>query len=406
MTLEEMYDELARLVEEMRSYLDEHEDEEGNLSEEDAQTYDRMNQKVTALSKKIKRHESIAKVDNYLSQPASKPILDNPNAFGDGWNITASDKLIEKAKAIRATDEYRQAALTAMRTKFRRISNDLATSPDPSGGYLVPAEWDTRLIDTLQEENVMRTLGTSITTSGEHKINIAATKPAALWVAEGGAMTFGNGTFNQVSLDAHKVHVGILVTEELLADNAFNLENYIIDQFGRAIANAEEDAFINGTGTGQPTGFLTTIAADANAFTVTKGADISADDVVDLIYKLPRPYRKDAVFLTNDATLAKIRKFKDSTQNYIWSPSFVSGEPDRLLGYPVYTSAYMPAATSGNFALAFGDFSYYNIADRGVRSFQELRELYAGNGMVGYLMKERVDGILVDTSAIRALQIK
>ena len=262
------------------------------------------------------------------------------------------------------------------------------------------------MIDTLQEENVIRTLGTSITTSGEHKINIAATKPAALWVAEGGAMTFGNGTFKQVSLDAHKIHVGILVTEELLNDNAFNLENYIIDQFGRAIANAEEDAFINGTGTGQPTGFLTTIAGDANSYITTKGADISADDVVDLVYKLPRPYRKDAVFLTNDATLAKIRKFKDSTQNYIWSPSFVAGEPDRLLGFPVYTSAYMPAGTSGNFALAFGDFSYYNIADRGVRSFQELRELYAGNGMVGFLMKERVDGILVDTSAIRALQIK
>lgn len=406
MTLEELHDELARLVEEMRSFLDEHEDEEGNLTEEDAETYDRMNQKVTALSKKIKRHESIAKVDNYLSQPASKPILENPNAFGGGWNMPTNAKSISDVKAIRATDEYRQAALTALRSKFKRISNDLSGSTDPSGGYLIPDEWDTRLIDTLQEENVIRTLGTSITTSGEHKINIAATKPAALWVAEGGAMTFGNGTFKQVSLDAHKIHVGILVTEELLNDNAFNLENYIIDQFGRAIANAEEDAFINGTGTGQPTGFLTTIAGDANSYITTKGADISADDVVDLVYKLPRPYRKDAVFLTNDATLAKIRKFKDSTQNYIWSPSFVAGEPDRLLGFPVYTSAYMPAGTSGNFALAFGDFSYYNIADRGVRSFQELRELYAGNGMVGFLMKERVDGILVDTSAIRALQIK
>lgn len=406
MTLEELHEELVHIVEEMRSFLDEHEDEDGNLSEEDAATYDRMNAKVTALQKKIKRHKEIAKVDNYLSQPTSKPILTNPGEFGGGWNIPTSDKVIDKAKSIRATDEYRQAALTAMRTKFRRISNDLATNPDPSGGFLVPAEWDSRLIQTLEEENVMRTLGTSITTSGEHKINIAATKPAALWVAEGGAMTFGNGTFNQISLDAHKIHVGILVTEELLADNAFNLENYIIDQFGRAIANAEEDAFINGTGMGQPTGFLTSIAADTNAFITTKNTDISADDVIDLVYKLPRPYRKDAVFLTNDATLAKIRKFKDSTQNYIWTPSFVAGEPDRILGYPVYSTPYMPAAKSGNFALAFGDFSYYNIADRGVRSFQELRELYAGNGMVGFLMKERVDGILVDTSAIRAVKIK
>lgn len=406
MTLEELHAELARLVEEMRSFLDEHEDENGELTEEEAATYDSMNQKVTALKKKIERHEGIAKVDNYLSQPTSKPILTNPNTYGGGWDIPASDKLAEKAKSVRATDEYRAAALTAMRSKFRLISNDLSGNTDPSGGYLIPTEWDTRLIDTLQEENVMRVLGTSITTSGEHKINIAATKPAALWVAEGGTLTFGNGTFAQVSLDAHKIHVGILVTEELLADNAFNLENYIIDQFGRAIANAEEDAFINGTGSGQPTGFLTTLAADPTAFIETKGADISADDVVELIYRLPRPYRKNAVFLTNDATLAKIRKFKDSTQNYIWSPSFEAGEPDRLLGYPVYTTPYMPAAASGNFTMAFGDFSFYNIADRGTRSFQELRELFAGNGMVGYLMKERVDGILVDNNAVRALKIK
>ena len=405
MTLQEMYDEMAQLVEEMRQYLDEHEDENGELTTEEAETFDRMNQKVTALKKKIERHEKVAKVDNYLSEPITPTILNQPGSMGGGWNIPKSS-VVADAKNIRATDEYRQAALTAIRTKFHRISNDLSGNTDQSGGFLIPTEWDTRLIQTLQDECVMRSLGTSITTSGEHKINIAATKPAATWVAEGGTLNFGNGTFNQVSLDAHKVHVGILVTEELLADNAFNLESYILEQFGLAIANAEEDAFINGTGTGQPTGFLTTLAADTNAFIQTKGADISADDVLDLVYSLPRPYRKKAAFLVNDATMAKIRKFKDSTQNYLWTPSFTAGEADRLLGYPIYTSAYMPVATNGNFALAFGDFSYYNIADRGARSFQELRELYAGNGMVGYLMKERVDGILIDKDAIRALQIK
>ena len=400
-----MYDELAQLVEEMRQYLDEHEDENGELTTEEAETFDRMNKKVTALKKKIDRHERVAKVDNYLSTPITQPILNQPGSMGGGWNIPTGNG-VTNGKVGRASDEYRQAALTAIRTKFRHISNDLSGNTDASGGYLIPAEWDTRLIQTLQDECIMRSLGTSITTSGEHKINIAATKPAATWVSEGGALTFGNGTFDQVSLDAHKVHVGILVTEELLADNAFNLESYILEQFGLAIANAEEDAFINGTGTGQPTGFLTTLAADTNAFIQTKGADISSDDVLDLVYSLPRPYRKKAAFLVNDATMAKIRKFKDSTQNYLWTPSFTAGEADRLLGYPIYTSAYMPVATSGNFALAFGDFSYYNIADRGTRSFQELRELYAGNGMVGYLMKERVDGILIDNSAIRALQIK
>lgn len=151
-------------------------------------------------------------------------------------------------------------------------------------------------------------------------------------------MTFGNGIFTQISLDAHKVYVGILVTEELLNDNAFGLENYILEQFGKAIANVEEDAFINGNGTNQPTGFLTTLAADTSTYITTTGASISADDVINLEYSLLKPYRRNAAWLVNDATLAQIRKFKDSTQDYLCQASYQAGEPDRLLGYPIYTS--------------------------------------------------------------------
>ena len=387
-----LIDKRATLWNEAKNFLDTHTAADGKISAKDAAAYERMEADIDELGKQIERFKRRESMDAYLSAPAAVPILNRPQT-ADG-------------KTGRASDEYRKAALAAIRSKFRNVSNALQTNPDTSGGYLIPDEWDSRLIDTLAENNVMRTLGTSITTSGEHKINIAATKPAALWVAEGGALTFGNGTFNQISLDAHKVHVGILVTEELLNDNAFNLENYIIDKFGEAIANAEEDAFINGDGNGKPTGFLTTLAAGATTYITTTGASISADDVINLEYSLKRPYRRNAAWLINDATLAQIRKFKDSSQNYIWQPSYVAGEPDRLLGYPIYTTPYMPTAESGNFALAFGDFSYYNIADRGTRAFQELRELYAGNGMIGFLMKERVDAVLIQPEAVRALKIK
>lgn len=395
MKIQDLCNKRVNLVEEARKFLEEHTDSDGKISVEDAAAYDKMEADILALDRQIERFEKQEQREAQLSAPQPLPpgVLNYPQYNGE-------------SKIGRAGDEYRKAALNAIRSKFRVISNALQTNPDQSGGYLIPAEWDTRLIDTLEEENVMRRLGTSITTSGEHKINIAATKPAALWVAEGGQMTFGNGTFAQISLDAHKVHVGILITEELLNDNAFNLENYILDQFGKAIANAEEDAFINGDGNGKPTGFLTTLAADATTFITTTGASISADDVISLEYSLKRPYRRNAAWLINDATLAQIRKFKDSTQNYIWQPSYQAGEPDRLLGYPIYTSPYMPKAESGNFALAFGDFSYYNIADRGTRAFQELHELFAANGMIGYLLKERVDAILIQHEAVRALKIK
>nr|DAO88235.1 MAG TPA: Major capsid protein [Caudoviricetes sp.] len=125
-----------------------------------------------------------------------------------------------------------------------------------------------------------------------------------------------------------------------------------------------------------------------------------------LVYSLKRPYRKNAAFIVNDQTLASIRKLKDANGAYFWQPSYQMGEPDRLLGYPVCSSAYMPAVAAGKTVIAFGDYSYYNIGDRGTRALQELKELFAGNGMVGYVMKERVDGKLVLEEAVQTLKMK
>ena len=268
---------------------------------------------------------------------------------------------------------------------------------DSNGGYLVPDEYDSRLIDALNEENIMRRLGTIIKTSGEHKINIAGTKPAAAWIDEGEALTFSDATFSQLSLDAHKLHVAVKVTEELLYDSAFDLESYILTQFGRALANAEEDAFLNGDGTNKPLGLFAETGGGAVSKTV---AAVGADDVIDLIYSLGRPYRKSASFIMNDKTIAGLRLLKDNNGQYLWQPSYQAGEPDRLLGYNIHTSAYAPTDK-----IAFGDYSYYNIGDRGTRSFAELRELFAGNGMVGFVAKERVDGKLLLPEAVRILKI-
>lgn len=98
-------------------------------------------------------------------------------------------------------------------------------------------------------------------------------------------------------------------------------------------------------------------------------------------------------------------KLKDSTGQYLWQPSLQAGEPDRVLGYKVYTSAYFPIPAPGKAAVAFGDFSYYNIGDRGSRSIAELKELFAGNGMVGFVAKERVDGKLVLPEAVKLLKM-
>ncbi|HCT64231.1 MAG TPA: phage major capsid protein [Lachnospiraceae bacterium] len=370
-----------------KAFLDSHRTEKGILTAEDDATYSKMEQEISDLGKEISRLERQEQLDAELNKPVNSPITSKP----------FSGKEPEK-KTGRASDEYRNAMLDAFRSNFKRVSNVLQEGVDADGGYLVPAEYDHRLIDVLEEENIMRKLGTPITTSGEHKINIAATKPAAAWIEEGGALQFSDATFSQILLDAHKLHVAIKVTEELLYDNAFNLENYILAQFGKALANAEEDAFLNGDGVGKPLGLFDATGGGTVASTLT--AAIKADDMMNLIYALKRPYRKSAAFIINDQNLATIRKLKDNNGAYIWQPSYQVGEPDRLLGYAVHTSAYAPLD-----AIAFGDYSYYNIGDRGSRSFSELRELFAGNGMIGYLAKERVDGKLILPEAVQILKL-
>jgi HK97 family phage major capsid protein len=391
----EMIEKRNQAWEGAKAFVESKRDKDGLLSTEDAATYAAMEQKVKDYGAEIARLQEMEAMEQELAKPVNTPLTGKP--------MSTTEK---PEKTGRASEAYKQAMLTALRTNFRQVSNVLSEGVDANGGYLVPEEYDHRLIDILDEENVMRKLGTRITTSGEHKINIAATKPAAAWIEEGGALTFGDATFDQIILDAHKLHVAIKVTEELLYDNAFNLENYIMQQFGKALANAEEDAFINGTGTGQPLGILAATGGADVGVTAKSATAITADELIDLIYSLKRPYRKSAAFLLNDQTLAAIRKLKDNYGQYLWQPSLQAGEPDRILGYAAYTSPYFPAVAAGKPAVAFGDFSYYNIGDRGTRSFAELKELFAGNGMVGFVAKERVDGKLVLPEAVKLLKMK
>ena len=393
MTIMELREKRNKAWEAAKAFVETKRDKDGLLSAEDAASYAEMEQKIKDYGAEIERMEQMAAMDAQLSNPTSAPLTAKP-LNGD------------KPKSGRASDEYKAAMLNALRTNFRQVSDVLSEGVDANGGYLVPEEYDSRLIDTLTEENIMRKLGHTITTSGEHKINIAATKPAAAWIDEGGALSFGDATFAQINLDAHKLHVAVKVTEELLYDNAFGLESYIIEQFGKALSNAEEDAFLNGDGKGKPLGIFAETGGGTVGVTAASATAITADEIINLVYSLKRPYRKNAKFIMNDQTIAALRKLKDNNGAYLWQPSLQAGKVDRLFGYEVYTSPYVPTITAGKPVIAFGDFSYYNIGDRGTRSFAELKELYAGNGMVGFVAKERVDGKLILPEAVQILKMK
>lgn len=396
MTIQELMEKRKLSWEGAKAFVEAKQDKDGLMSDEDAKTYAEMESKVMNFTQEIERLHQMEAMEREMAKPTSEPLTSKP--------LTENKQQTQNTG--RASNEYKNAVLTALRSNFKQVSNVLQEGIDAAGGYLVPEEYDSRLIQGLTEENILRKLGTKITTSGEHKINIAATTPAASWIEEGGSLSFGDATFKQILLDAHKLHVAIKITDELLYDNAFNLENYILDQFAKALANAEENAFLNGDGVGKPLGIFATDGGGEVAVTTNTQSSITADEIINLVYALKRPYRKNAAFIMNDQTIALLRKLKDSNGAYLWQPAVQAGEPDRLFGYPVYTSAFVPTVAAGQPVIAFGAFSYYNIGDRGVRSFDQLRELFAGNGMVAFLAKERVDGKLVLPEAVQILKMK
>lgn len=396
----ELREKRAKAWDAAKQFLDAKRGADGMLSEEDTATYDKMEQDVMNLGKEIERLERQAAIDAELSKATSTPLTGKPGAK------MGKD---ETEKTGRASDEYKGSFWNAMRVKapMPSVLNALQEGTDSEGGYLVPDEFERTLVEALEEENVFRTLAHVIkTSSGDRKIPVVASKGTASWVDEEGAYTESDDAFSQVSIGAYKLGTMIKVSEELLADSVFDLEAYISKEFARRIGAREEESFFNGDGKGKPLGILAAKDGAEVGVTAASATAITADEVIDLFYSLKAPYRKNAVWVLNDATVKQIRKLKDSTGQYLWQPSLVAGTPDTILGRPVKTSAFMPTAAAGAKTIAFGDFKYYWIADRQGRTFKKLSELYAANGQVGFMGTQRVDGKLILPEAIKVLQMK
>ena len=392
----ELREKRAKLWDSTKAFLDSRRNENGLLSVEDTTTYEKMEADVINLGKEIDRLERQAVLDLELSKPTSTAITNKPSQHQDN------------EKNGRASNEYKVAFWKSMRNKNNfEIHNALQVGTDSEGGYLVPDEFEQTLIEALEEENIFRQLAKVITTSsGDKKIPVVASKGTASWVDEEGAIPESDDGFGQVSIGAYKLATMIKVSEELLNDSVFNLEQYIAKEFARRIGAKEEEAFFVGDGSGKPTGIFNEIGGAGIGVTASSATTINMDDIMDLFYSLKSPYRKNAVFVTNDATIKNIRKLKDGNGQYLWQPSVTAGQPDTILNRPVKTSAYVPSIAAGAKIIAFGDFSYYWVADRQGRAFQRLNELFAATGQVGFKATQRVDGKLILNEAIKILQMK
>ena len=394
------------LWEQTKAFLEEHRDSNGLVAADAVEQYNKMAADVKALGDEITRLEDQMEMDAKLSAPTSAPVHADPKAG------------TRKPACPTATDEYNKAFWDMMRgNNSLEVRDALSVGVNENGGFTVPDEFERQLIQGLEENNIFRTLAHTIhTNSGTRTIPIATDSGSASWIEEGAAIQESDMSFAQETLSAYKLGCMIKVSNELLNDSAFNIAAHIAQRFGVRFGNAEEDAFINGTGPSanpqvtpsQPTGILTSLTASAGN-TTEDAVTVHFDNIYKLYYSLKSPYRRKASFLCNETLLLQLMLLKDKNDNYIWKPGLEVGKPDTILGRPIFTSGYMPALTgtagtdAGKKVLLFGDFSYYWIADRQSRTLKRLNELYAVTDQVGFIGTQRVDGKLILPEAMQVM---
>lgn len=387
MNSKELNEKRIALHEEQKKFLDAHTKEDGTMSAEDAATYEQMDAEFDEITNSIKRATKSEEVENELKKAVSEPLVAMPQVADEKTGI--------------ASEGYKSAFLNLIKSDFaEKFTNELSEGTDNKGGYLVPKDWASFIIKQSKENVVMRILGRSVTSEhGKLHIPIQDSKFMLEPVAEGGAYQKRDWTYGELILELKKMGGTILVTEELLEDNAYNLESEIKQNIADAVQNTEEHYFMVGDGSNVPTGIFDPNAGGFNAGTLT--AAMTADDIINLEYDVKAGYRKNGVFVTHNDVVREMRKLKDNDGQYLWQPSLVAGEPDKFDGHNVYVSDYAPEKK-----IAFGDFGYYYMLGDGKYQSIRLNEVYREVGKFGFQARMRFDGKLGLREAVGVLKLQ
>lgn len=402
--IQELREERAAKIAACRVLLDAAEAEKRDLTADETGEYESIETDIAGLNSRIKREET----------QRDRELEDAERADRFDPRLTQGDKPAEESEAraaaytdafvkyIRGVDEMTVEDRQILRSGEVRADQVVGTTT--LGGFAVPTSFENKLVEHRVRAGQMRNTRVNIyesSTGEDHQIPKTTAHGTAFWVGENTAVTVSNETLGQVTLKSYVSAEIIRVSQQLLIDNAVNLEEYLGRALGGAIGRLQNTAYVVGTGTTQPTGITTLTSLGVTAASATA---IATDELMDLFYSVIPEYRRDGEWMMNDQTVKAVRKLKLTTGEYIWAPGLQVGEPDTLLGKRVWDDPDMPAMTTGLKSIIFGDFSAYWIRDAGGFNIRRLEERYAENLLVGFLAWTRTDGNLVDqTGAVKHL---
>jgi HK97 family phage major capsid protein len=358
--------------------------------------------------------EKVGRINAELTRKLDALALKSarPALGGEGEVARAAD-VLEHKKAFHA---YMRAGESTGLRELEQKAMSVGSNPD--GGYTVPVEIEQAIGRRLTAISPIRGIAGRREISGNvYKKPFMITGPAVGWVGETAARPeTASPTLDSLSFPAMELYAMPAATPTLLEDSAVNIDEWLASEVEQAFAVQEGTAFVTGDGVNKPKGLLsyTTVAQGSwswgNIGYVASGAagafpaSNPSDVLVDLIYAVKAGYRQHAVFVMNRKTQSVIRKFKDSTGNYLWQPPATADSKASLIGFPLYDVEDMPDIAANSLSVAFGDFGRgYLVVDRsGVRV---LRDPYSAKPYVLFYTTKRVGGGVQDFDAIKLLKM-
>lgn len=396
MKLNEMRHKRMTLVKASRDVLNLAETEKRELTQEEETKYEAMYAEIEKLNKDIDREERQLFLET--GHTDHDPV--DADDAGDGQPA---------ARTARSGEEYRAA--------FRRLlvegpsglskaeSRALQVDSETVGGYIVaPEQFVAELIKAMDNAVFLRRLGTVISLGKASSLGAASldADPAdATWTTEIASRSEDSTmSFGKRELNPHPLNKLVKISKTLVRRSALDIEQLVRDRLAYKFAVTEENIFLNGSGAQQPLGIFTASAhginTDRDVSTGNTTTEITLDGLQEAKYALKEGYRRTAGWIFHTDAVKMIAKIKDGEGRFIWQPSVVAGQPDRILNMPVYESAYAPSTfTASSYVGILGDYKYYWIVDALDFQIQALLELYAATNQNGYIGNKETDGMPV-----------
>jgi len=385
-----LQEQRKNIHEQAKVLLDGAEAEKRDLTAEESQTFERMNSDLDSLGARIEQVRSFEarKAD---ADAAMADVMSGPQSRG-----SESPAMEEVRSFLRGE----KAAVTLNRdVKFRDLTKGTASS----GGATVPTSFYGQLMEHIIETSGVMSANPTVleTASGETiEIPVTTSYSSATLTAENVALTESDPAFAKRSLGAYKYGVIVQAPRELIEDTGVDLEGFLARQCGRALGNAFGTDLVVGNAVSKPSGVVQTATTGVTGTNGVVGA-FTADNLIDLYYSVLSSYRQNATWMMRDATIAAVRKLKDTTNQYIWTPG-LAGSPDTIMGRPVVSDPNVAAVALSAKSVIFGDFGAYFVRIAGGIRFERSSDFAFNTDQITFKAVLRGDGILADqTGAIK-----